>query len=154
MRESEKITHPYELELIREDSRLVEVQIRTTGEELDYATLNAAIRVLTDRVRSEQVRQRRLPLGASSLRNAVAEFDSGKGRITDRYLAALAVAYAELSETPGAPVMATLANALGRPAASIKGHVGRARKEGFLTEAETTRPGGSATKKATELLAD
>ena len=73
--------------------------------------------------------------------------------MTPQYLATLAVAYEELA-AKGRAIMPTLAEAIGRPAATVKGHVGKARDEEYLTKGTQGREGGEATPKARGVLRD
>lgn len=163
---------PYEVELVREDERVVEVTVRAVeGAELTYMHVRSAMQAVLDllpRYSTEQ-QQRRLrvqhernahvhgmlrsgelrlpPRETEALLNAYARAD---GRVTDDYLAHLAVAYAAAA-LEHRDVSQKLSEALGRPLQTIKGHVMRARKEGFLTATVEGREGGEATDKALAL---
>jgi hypothetical protein len=94
----------------------------------------------------------RLQRGSKSVEKTIAAYQSGNGRVSDQYLAQLAVAYEELVPE-GRDVSTKLAAALGKPLPTVKGHIMRARREGFLTEAAESKEGGEATDKAREVLA-
>lgn len=69
------------------------------------------------------------------------------------YLAAATVPYEQLQEDPasGRAVVEQLARLVGRPAATVKGHIVRARREGYhLAPGKTDAAGGRATGKAGE----
>jgi hypothetical protein len=151
----EKLSPPYEVELHREDGRLVQVVIKAVGGDgkLSYEELREATRSILDRVRHESVaaRQIRAGLPSPSVRVLVTEYNAGNGTITDRYLAALSVAYEELAPQ-GRAVSIRLATALGIPTATLKGHLVRAREDGLLSKAVPGREGGEATDKARQVL--
>jgi hypothetical protein len=153
--EHETITSPYEVVLGRDGGRVVEVTIRAIGgAELTPAMLNTALKRVVDRLRLDDRRTlRRQGEESDSLRALSRAWEESGGELTDRYLAHLAVAYEEVSEVPGhRAVNETLAEVIGRPAATVKGHVLRARKAGFLTATGMGRGGGEATEKARGLL--
>jgi hypothetical protein len=119
----EKLNEPYEIETGHDGDRLVQITIR-------------GIRIGA----SEEV----APLADA--------YNRGNGRVTDEYLAMLAVAYERLA--PGRrDVSTTIARGLGKPLQTVKGHIMRARTSGFLTEAVEGKEGGKATPKAHSLLA-
>lgn len=153
---------PYEVELVHDDQdRIVAVNIRTVrdGAELDFDTVKDATRSLLDYFKhyrpSVEAHEAEPPLRAipdfAEVRAMVAAYDAGHGRVTDQYLARLAVAYAELVPE-GRGVSTALADALDKPLSTVKGHIMRARREGFLTDAVEGREGGEPTAKARELL--
>lgn len=139
-----------------EDGRLVQIVIRPTTDDEDgqlgFDELLYAARQIQDFARREY----RLPLlrraGSDSVRAMVDAYNKGGTKITDEYLAALSIAYSELAPQRR-DVSTALADALGKPVPTVKGHIMRARHEGFLTEAAEGREGGEATDKARELVA-
>jgi hypothetical protein len=147
MRETETVGPPWELELTREDGRLVEVVIRATGDELGFN----AIREATDAVLSKLRRERPTPVGPSVLGPLRRAHQAADGKMTPEYLAQLAVTYSELAAR-GRAVMPALSNAIDRPAATVKGHVMKAREQGYLTDATVGREGGEPTAKALDLV--
>ena len=153
----EKLSPPYEIELRRDGGRLVQVVIRAVGGDgkLSYEELREATRSILDRIRQENIAmvQRRTAPSPESVRTMVAEHNDGNGAITERYLAALSVAYEE-SAPHGRAVSTRLATALGIPVATLKGHLVRARDDGFLTKAVPGREGGEATDQARQILSD
>ena len=155
--EIEKLSPPYEVELHREEGRLVEVVIRAVGGDgkLSYDELREATRSILDRVRRDSVPMMQIRAGLPSKAAAklITEYKAGEGTITDRYLSALSVAYEELAPQ-GRAVSVRLAAALGIPTATLKGHLVRAREDGFLTRAVPGREGGEATDKARKILSD
>ncbi|MCO1659678.1 hypothetical protein [Pseudonocardia humida] len=153
--EHETISSPYEVVLGRDSGRLVEVTIRAVGDaELTLSTLNSAFRTVAEPLRRQEFEQRRQQRReqTGALAALSTAWEESGGEISDRYLARLAVAYEEVSALPGRAITDTLADAIGRPAATVKGHVQRARKAGFLTPTGMGRGGGEATGKARELL--
>ncbi|MEV1293870.1 hypothetical protein [Pseudonocardia sp. NPDC049635] len=161
MRETETVVSPYELLLTREDGRIVEVTVRAVGTgELDLTQLQQAWRALTDKLRHDELRQRNRRRFLASrddadhdvLARLTAAWQAAGGQLTDEYLATLAIAYEEVSKLPGRGVLDDLAVAIGRPMATVKSHVARAREEGFLTPTSKGRSGGQATARARELV--
>jgi len=156
MRETEVVVSPYELVVTREDDRIVEVTVRAVGDgaELDYQQLQQAWRALSDKLRHEELRTRttarRRHGGTLAALQAAAE--RAEGELTEDYLAALAIAYEEVSKLPGRAMLSALADAVGRPTPTVKSHVARAREEGFLTPTSKGRSGGQATARARELV--
>jgi hypothetical protein len=146
-----------DIEMGYEGDRLVQITIRPTTDDddgqLTYEELSYAAKQIQDFARSEF----RLPglspvrTGSATVRAAVDAYKAGNGSITDEYLARLAVAYEELAPQGRSVVMA-LTVALDSKVPTIKGHIMRARREGFLTEALEGREGGEATDKARELV--
>jgi hypothetical protein len=87
-----------------------------------------------------------------SVKRMIAEHRAADGSITDKYLAALSVAYEELAPR-GRGVSIALARALDIATTTLKGHLVRAREDGYLSKAVPGREGGEATDKARKLLA-
>lgn len=161
-REVENIVKPYAVDLVREDGKMVELSIRAVpGGELDQETISDALRTLLERFRREQLhrrmRERRSNAETPSLAALATAHRAGEGRVTDEYLARLAVAYSELVGT-GANIAPTIAAALGdenRPALplpTVRTHIARARKEGFLSETSQGKEEGEPTERARQLL--
>ncbi|OBY33157.1 hypothetical protein ACT18_04590 [Mycolicibacter kumamotonensis] len=148
-----------DIQLGYDGDRLVKVVIATTTDDEDgrlgYDELLYAARQIQDFARREyRAMPMRMPTraGATSVREMVESYNKANGRITDDYLARLAVAYAELAPHRR-DVSTALADALDKPVPTVKGHIMRARREGFLTEAEDGKEGGEATDKARDLIA-
>jgi hypothetical protein len=80
-----------------------------------------------------------------------AAYNAGNGKVTDEYLAWLAVAYEEQAPHVRDPAV-RLAVALGQAPQTVKGHLVRARKEQFLTDTSEGQKGGKATPKAREAI--
>lgn len=146
-----------DIEMGYQGERLVQITIRPTTDDddgqLGYEELAYAARQIQDFARTEY----RTPMMQSRPTSKAAEemvnaYNDGKGRVTDEYLARLAVAYEELAPQ-GRSVSTALTNALNSKLPTVKGHIMRARREGFLTEAIEGREGGEATTKARELIA-
>ncbi|MDQ2628324.1 MAG: hypothetical protein M3Y90_15185 [Actinomycetota bacterium] len=148
-----------DIQLGYKDERLVQILIKTTTDDEDgrlgYDELLYAARQIQDFARREY----RTPMltqsrpGASAvLAPMVDAYNKAKGRITDEYLARLAVAYGELAPRRR-DVSTALADILNKPVPTVKGHIMRARREGFLTDADEGKEGGEATDKARELIA-
>lgn len=154
MREVERVVSPYELDVTREDGRIVEVTIRAVGEgaELDHQQLRQAWRALGDRLRHDDHRTQNVVRHEASdaLRALSAAWQRTQGEITDDYLAHLAVAYETVSALPGRGILDTLAGAIDRPMATVKAHVSRAREDGWLEPTSRGRSGGKATPRARE----
>lgn len=142
-----------------EDGRLVQITIRPTTDDEDgqlgYDELLFAARQIQELARREY----RMPAmlrssrGSAAVESMVEAYKRGGGKVTDEYLAWLAVAYGELAPERR-DVSAALADALGKPLQTVKGHIMRARKEKhFLSEAVDGKEGGVATAKAVELVA-
>lgn len=147
MRETEKIGPPWELELTREDGRLVEVVIRATGDgELGTDAIREATNAALTKLRRRLVRP-----GTSSLVALRRSYEESSGKMTPQYLARLAVSYAEVA-SHGRAVMPVLSRAIDGNPATIKGHVLKAREEGYLTPATQGKEGGEVTDKAREVL--
>jgi len=147
MREVEKIGPPWELELVRDGGRLVEVVIRATGgAELGRDAIREATSALMTRMAHSD-----RPIGGGSAVLAREMLKSSGGKISPEYLATLAMAYEECARG-GRAVIPALAEAIGGNPATVKGHVMRAREDGYLTKATPGREGGEATDKAREAL--
>lgn len=151
--ERETITSPYEVVVGRDGDRLVEVTIRAVGgAELTLSTLNTAFRTVLEPLRRREVDKRRLE--QTGVLEALGEaWERSGGEMTQEYLARLAVAYEEVAALPGRAITQTLADAIGKPAATVKGHVSRARKDGFISPTGMGRGGGSATDMARSVIA-
>ena len=169
------LNQPYVIEKGEVDGQLVQVTIRAVeGGALGYEEVREATRLLLDHLRRPQTdtaKRRRVSHTVNenvsagprlmslevpeSAADTVAELVTACRRmgshITDEYLAWLAVAYEELVPE-GRAVSITLADALDRPLQTVKGHIMRARREGFLTPALEGREGGKATEKARALV--
>lgn len=149
----EKLRPPYEVELHRSDAGdLVKVVIEAVGGDgnLSYEELREATRSVLDHVRSTSPRAEVDPSGA--LAAMVAAHRVAGREVSDEYLARLAVAY-EACVPLGKAVSTKLAKALEISVNTMKGHIGRARNEGFLTPAEPGKEGGQATPKARQIIA-
>jgi hypothetical protein len=148
-----------DIEMGYEGDRLVQITIRPTTDDddgqLTYEELTYAARQIQDFARSEfrVPSLARTRAGSNAVQAAVDAYNAGNGSITDEYLARLAVAYEELAPQGRSVVMA-LTVALDSKVPTVKGHIMRARREGFLTEALEGREGGEATPKARKLIAD
>lgn len=92
-----------------------------------------------------------LGLPVHEMRALLDAHDVAEGRVTDVYLARLALAY-EIAARDHRDVSARLAAALNRPLQTVKGHLVRARKEGLLSPAPEGREGGVATPKAKDII--
>ncbi|SOJ53574.1 hypothetical protein MSIMFB_01075 [Mycobacterium simulans] len=154
--EIERLSPPYEIELHRDGGKLVQVVIRAVGGDgnLSYEELREATRSILDRVRHEHISAMQRRTTASpprSVKAMVLEYNDGNHGVTARYLASLSVAYEDLAPQ-GRAVSTKLAGALGIPVTTLKGHLVRAREDGYLTKAVQGREGGEATEKAHEVL--
>jgi hypothetical protein len=152
-----KLNEPYEVVEGREAGRLVQVTIRAIGEnaELGYDEIREATRSILDRARREHLRSR--PTSTSRESEALSRmadaYHRGGGKVTDEYLAALAVAYEE-AVAGGKIVVGLLSGALGnKPIPTIKGHIMRARQSGFLSATVPGKEGGEASDEARKLVA-
>ncbi len=155
-----KLNEPYEVVEGRENGRLVQISIRAVGEnaELGYDEIREATRSILDHARREHIRGR-TPQGPTGRRDSEAlsqmaeAYSRGGGKVTDEYLAALAVAYEE-AVAEGKIVVGLLSSALGdRPIPTIKGHIMRARQKGFLSATVPGKEGGEASEEARKLVA-
>jgi hypothetical protein len=148
VRETEKIGPPWEMEFTREDGRIVEVVIRATGDgELGSDAIREATSAAITTLRRGQGR---LASGRSLYKLGRA-YESAGGKMTPEYLAQLAISYGEAA-AEGRAVMPVLAAAIGGNPATVKGHVLKAREEGYLTKATPGKEGGEATDKARRVL--
>lgn len=140
--------------MARDGDRLVQITIRAgDGVELGYRDVREATAQILDHLRVERPRLPLPPhLKTETVRAMVEAYREGHGRVTDDYLARLAIAYEELAPR-GRGVSAALASALDKPIQTVKAHVMRARHDGFLSEALEGREGGKATQKAHEQIA-
>ncbi|MGU3586050.1 hypothetical protein ACLBYD_23145 [Rhodococcus sp. C26F] len=161
--EIETLNAPYVIEKGEVDGRLVQVTIRAVeGGELSYDEIREATRQILDHFRKTRthtvepfetkvVAYPHSAEAAKALDDLVVTYNNGKGRISTEYLARLAVAYEALLPE-GRGVSTAIADALGKPVPTVKGHIMRARREGYLSEALEGREGGEATASARELL--
>lgn len=162
---------PYEVEIARDGGKLVEITIRAVrGGELTYPHVRNAMHAVLDLVprrggepaggrprdrraalarEAETVAELELPV--SEMAMLLAAHEAAGGRVTDEYLARLSLAY-DVAARRHRDVSARLATALDRPLQTVKGHLMRARKEGFLSPAEEGREGGVATSKALDVI--
>jgi hypothetical protein len=147
-----------DIEMGYEGDRLVQITIRPTTDDddgqLTYEELVYAARQIQDFARHEYrmpatVRSRATP---EAVQEMVSAYTEGGGRVSDEYLARLAVAYGDLAPERR-DVSTALAVALGKPVQTVKGHIMRARNSGLLTKAIDGKEGGEATEKAREVLA-
>jgi hypothetical protein len=144
-----------DIEMGYEDGRLVLVTIRPTTDDedgqLSYDELTYAARQILDFARTRQ-----RPAAARSRSEAVQAmidaYHAGSGKVTDEYLARLAVAYEELAPARR-DVSTALAAALGKPVQTVKDHISKARNQkGYLSDAIEGKGGGRATDEAREVL--
>lgn len=161
--ELETLNAPYVIEKGEVDGKVVQVTIRAVeGGTLGYDEVREATKRILDHFRrlhihtvgpfeSERVVDAHSEEAARALEDLVAAHNSGKGRVSDEYLARLAAAY-ETLVPEGRGVSTAIADALGKPVPTVKGHIMRARREGYLSEALEGREGGEATASARELL--
>ena len=151
------IVKPYRVQLVHDDSdRLVGINIKAVeGSELDHDTAREATRMLLDRLKRDQFRERNQrvrDVQSSFLDPLSAAYSEGGGRMTEKYLARLAVAYEELS-AGGASVLVTLAAELDKPVPTIRSHIKKAEELGYLTKTtQGSREGRQATPLARKLL--
>jgi hypothetical protein len=151
------IVKPYRVQLVHdEDDRVTGINIRAVeGNELDLDTVRDATRSLLEHFKREHIlianqRVRRLP--TSFLDPLAAAYVRGQGRMTDEYLAHLAVAYEELALT-SASVLVTLAATLDKPVPTIRTHIKRAEDGGYLTKTtQGSKEGRKATPSARKLV--
>lgn len=95
----------------------------------------------------KQIKGEKIP--RSNMNEARAALASG---VTDRYLALLSAAYVELVNRGQEHINDHLAELMGRPTPTIRGHLWQARKKGLLTGVPG-RKGGELTSKARTILA-
>lgn len=138
------------------EGRLVQIVIKPTTDDEDgqigYDELLYSARQIMEFARREHRPPLYRRINSGAVAAMVDAYNKSGGKITDEYLAKLAVAYAELAPERR-DVSTALADALERPTPTVKGHIGRARRDGFLTEASDGREGGEATDKARQLIA-
>jgi hypothetical protein len=154
------ISKPYEVEMVHDDhDRLVAVNIRAVGDggELGYDEIREATRAIITHTRPSPLERMNASdkppvLRTQGARDLKKAYEGGNGRVTDEYLARLSAVYEDLLAR-GSNVSMSLAMSLEMPLQTIKGHVMRARREGFLTETVEGKEGGEATPKARELIA-
>ncbi|WP_373198746.1 hypothetical protein [Mycobacterium marinum] len=149
-----------DIEMGYEGDRLVQITIRPTTDDddgqLSYEELVYAARQIQDFARYEHraPTMMRSRARSNALQAMVAAYNDADGKVTDEYLARLAVAYEELAPQRR-DVSSALADALGKPVQTIKTHIARARNEkGFLTNAVGGKGGGEATDKARQVIAE
>lgn len=161
---------PYEVELVRDGDRVVEINIRAVpGAELTHTEVRGALQAAMRRVphgrdmrigaahrrrladrQAEVIEELGLPKG--EMRQLLDAYQLAEGRITESYLARLALAY-EIAARDHRDVSLRIAAALNRPLQTVKGHLVRARKEGFLSPpVGEGREGGVATDKAKDVI--
>lgn len=146
-----------DIEMGYEDGRLVLVTIRPTTDDedgqLSYEELTYAARQILDFARTRQ-RPGPVQLRSEAVRAMVDAYRAGNGKVTDEYLARLALAYEELAPNRR-DVSTALAAALGKPVQTVKDHIGKARNQkGYLTDAIEGKGGGRATDEARKVLAE
>ncbi|MEV4635253.1 hypothetical protein AB0J79_18670 [Rhodococcus coprophilus] len=161
--ELQTLNAPYVIEKGEVEGRVVQLTIRAVeGAELGYDEVREATRQILDHFRKARTHTVESFEGkllayphsaevAKALDDLVATYNNGKGRISSEYLARLAAAY-EALVPEGRGVSTTIADALGKPVPTVKGHIMRARREGYLSEALEGREGGEATTTTHELL--
>jgi hypothetical protein len=161
---------PYEIELVRDGDKVVEINIRAVpGAELTHVEVRSAMQAALRRVprgrplRVGHVGERRrlfdrqanlieeLGLPTHEMCQLLDAYDLADGRVTESYLARLAMAYG-VAARDHRDVSLRIAAALNRPLQTVKGHLVRARKEGFLSPAPEGREGGEATSKAKDVI--
>lgn len=160
--EIERLNAPYVIEKGEVDGELVQITIRAVdGALLGFDEVREATRQILDYLRRggsntvDTVSEFPRAYGqqaAEALDALVSTYRADHGRVTGEYLARLAVAYEALTPE-GRGVSTAIADALGKPLPTIKGHIMRARREGYLSEAIQGREGGKITAKARELMA-
>lgn len=168
----ERLIAPYVVEKGEVDGQLVQVTIRAAdGGVLGYTELEQATRQILGLFQPALARGSRQshtveanasnpgaqPIRAfdgaagEALSELEAVYQAEHGKVTPNYLAQLAATY-EALVPEGRGVSSAIADALDRPLPTVKGHIMRARREGFLTEAVQGREGGSATQKALRII--
>lgn len=153
MKTTEKLGPAYEIELTRENGTLRQVTVSATGDgALGYEELRDATRQLLDHVRPE--RRSALPYSAlGAARGLKAAHEAGLGPSSEEYLSRLAVTYAELAPASRDPA-ARIANVLGLSTQTVKQHLVKARKDGFLSPTAEGQKGGEATDKSRKKIAE
>lgn len=148
--EYKKLTPQVDIVLGYESGKLVQVTIKAEhGAELGSDAIRYAVKQMQELARGSGP-AKTAPIG-SSISAMVAAYRDSDGRISDKYLASLAAAYADLAPYRR-DVSTALALALGLPDPTLKGHLMRARRQGFLTKTDQGKRGGSITDKTKELL--
>ncbi|AFR50029.1 hypothetical protein [Gordonia sp. KTR9] len=155
----ETLNTPYVIEKGEVNGQVVQLTIRAVeGAALGYDEVKEATGRLLDYFRRSTHTDK--PSDDATSHNAaeavhelVAAYTEGKGRVSDEYLVRLAAAY-EALVPEGRGVSAKLASYLGKPVPTVKGHIMRARKEGYLSEAFDGREGGELTEPARKLLGE
>lgn len=142
------MTPQVDVELGYEGDDLVQVAISGA---LGYAELMSAAKQLQALAHKHQHNTFRSSPEGSAVTEMVHAYHAGNGRVSDEYLARLAAAYAELAPARR-DVSTALASALDKPLPTVKGHIMRARQQGFLTKADPGKEGGQITDKTKELL--
>jgi hypothetical protein len=154
-KERRRISAPYEAEVTHDDGRLVEVTVRAVdGHELSPKALSSAFAAVLREVRQHE-RHEHIPVldgRAPELRRLAEAWERSGSELTDDYLAHLALAYEVVARQPGRSITEPLAEVIGRPGPTVKGHIGRARAAGFITPTGMGRGGGKATDKAREVV--
>ena len=170
MERTTDIVKPYRVQLVHDDgNRLVGVNIRAAdGGEMDLQVVRDATRSLLDHFRREEMvnrnRQRvnaqfpEVAADTDTLDRMATAYREGHGRVTEEYLALLALAYSELIGQ-NVNVAETLGAALGGdgepvPAETVRHHIKQARADGWLTPTTRGKREGRPTEKAAELLAE
>ena len=153
--EIETIAKPFEVQLGREGDRIVQITIRAAdGSELGSEEIRDAIRQILDYTR-RQLKPAAQPAtsepDSEATETLVRIARADEGRVTDQYLAALAIAYGELAPR-GRNVSVRLAALVDKNLQTVKGHLVRARQEGFLTPSREGREGGKPTEKALQTI--
>lgn len=150
---------PYIIEKGEVNGKTVQLTIRAVeGSELGYNEVREATRLILDHLRKTQIHTVESVYyvhsdeASQALTDLVEAYNGGKGRISPEYLAHLANAYEALLPE-GRGVSSALADALGKPVPTVKGHIMRARREGYLSEALEGREGGESTELTHNVLA-
>lgn len=157
------LVKPYRVQLVHDDDdRLVGVNISAAeGGTLDHDMIREATRALLDHTRRERMgalpRATRIETRVMSdryppsLKAAATAYKASNGRMTEGYLARLAVAYEELV-SGGHNAAQHIAVALGdsepMPLPTVRTHIKRARDDHYLSGTTRGREGGEATAKA------
>lgn len=170
MERTTDIVKPYRVQLVHDaDDRLIGVNIRATdGGVMDLQVIRDATKSLLDHFRREEIVNRNreqvnltLPevsIDSDTLDRMAAAYREGHGRVTDQYLALLALAYSELIGQ-NLNVAETLGTALGGdgepvPAETVRHHIKQARADGWLTPTTRGKREGRPTERASQLLAE
>jgi hypothetical protein len=151
----ETIVKPFEVQIGREGDRIVQITIRAAdGSELGPDEIREATIQIRDYVRRQSkpvVEPAKSEPDSEATETLVRIARADEGRVTDQYLAALAIAYGELAPQ-ARNVSVRLARLLDKPVPTVKGHLMRARQEDFLTDATGGREGGNPTEKALRIM--